>query len=113
MIRKRTILGVPASCFWVIIAFCLLGIVIGSFCDLDLSKVIANKTQIGTYFATFSPALAYCLLPAGGSCLFKGLKKKSDSLTPMAWVILLFSCFMAVYYSNEYLGKEYLIIRMQ
>lgn len=67
---------------------------------------MANKTQISTYFATFSPTLAYCLLPAGGSCLFAGLKKKSDCFKSMAWVILLFSCFMAIYYSNEYFGKN-------
>ena len=104
--RKKIILGVPAACFWSVIGVCLAGIGIGSFLDWDISKALANKTELGTYFATFSPLLAYCLLPAGGSCLFAGLRKKSEAFRPMAWVILIFSCFMAVYYSNEYFGKN-------
>ena len=104
--RKKTILAVPAACFWAVICFCLAGIGVGSFMDLDISRALANKTQLGTYFATYSPYLAYCLLPAGGSCLFAGLKKKSDALRPLAWAVLVFSCFMAVYYSNGYFGKN-------
>ena len=104
--RKKTILAVPAPCFFAVIGLCLLGIIVGSFRDLDISRALAHKTKLGTWFATFSPFLAYCLLPAGGSCLFAGLKKKSAALKPVAWVILLFSCFMAVCYSNEYFGKN-------
>ena len=104
--RKKTIMAIPAVCFWAVIGVCLLGIIIGSFFDLDISKALANKTQLGTYFATFSPFLAYSLLPAGGACLYAGLKKKNEAFRPMACVILLFCCFMAVYFSNGYFGKN-------
>ena len=103
---KKTILAVPAVCFWSVIGVCLLGIGIGSFCDYDISMAVANKTELGTYFATFSPYLAYALLPAGGACLFTGLKKKRESFKPLTRVLLVFSWFMAVYYSNEYFGKN-------
>lgn len=104
--RKKTILAVPAVCFWSVIGVCLLGIGIGSFCDFDIGMAVANKTELGTYFATFSPFLAYALMPAGGACLYIGLKKKRDSFKPLARVLLVFSWFMAVYYSNEYFGKN-------
>ncbi len=104
--RKKTLLGVPSSLFFLVIGLCLLGIVIGSFRDLEISRALANKTELGSYFATFSPFLAYSLLPAGGSCLFKGLTRKSAAFKPMAWVLLLFSWFMAVYLSNSYFGKN-------
>ena len=104
--RKKRILAVPAACFWSVIAACLLGIAIGSFLDFDIGMAVANKTEFGTWFATFSPFLAYALLPAGGACLFTGLKKKGDSFELPAWVLLLFGWFMAVYYSNEYFGKN-------
>ena len=104
--HRKTILAVPAVCFWSVIGACLLGISIGSFFDFDISMAVANRTELGTYFATFSPFLAYALLPAGGACLFTGLKKKRDSFRPLARVLLVFSWFMAVYYSNEYFGKN-------
>lgn len=104
--RKRTVMAMPAACFWAVVGVCLAGIGVGSFLDLDISKVVADKTALGTYFATYSPFLAYCLLPAGGACVFAGLRKKGDRFRPMAWAILVFSWFMAVYFSNEYFGKN-------
>ena len=104
--KKRTIMAMPATCFLCVIGVCLAGILIGSFLDYDIGMAVANRTDLGTYFATFSPALAYFLLPAGGSCIFVGLKKKSSSLQPAAWAILIFSWFMAVRYSNGYFGKN-------
>ena len=103
---KRKILGVPAGCFSTVIGTCLLGICIGSFFDFDIAKAVANKTELGTYYATFSPFLAYALLPAGGACLYLGLKKKSDLFKVPARMLLGFGWFMAVYYSNEYFGKN-------
>lgn len=105
-ISKRTVMAMPVMCFWVVIGVCLLGIGLGSFFDYDISKALEDVTDIGTYFATFSPTLAYCLLPAGGACLFVGLKKKRDSLRPAAWMLLIMSWFIAVYYSNGYFGKK-------
>lgn len=101
---KKVILAVPAPCFWAVIGVCLLGIGIGSFCDLDIGMAVANRTKFGSYFAACSPILAYALLPAGGACLFVGLKKKGDSFKPLAWTLLLFGWFMAVYYSDGLLS---------
>ena len=103
---KKKILGVPAACFMAVIGACLLGIGIGSFMDYDIGMAVANKTDLGTYFSTFSPLLAYALLPAGGACLYTGLKKKRDAFKVPARVLLVLGWFMAVYYSNEYFGKN-------
>ena len=104
--NRRTIMGVPAGCFLAVIAVCLAGIILGSFRDFDIMMALNNKTDLGNYFSTFSPILAYAMLPAGGACLFVGLKKKKDSYKPMAWILLIFSCFMAVFYSNQYYGVK-------
>ena len=103
--RNKKILSVPAACFWAVIGACLLGIGIGSFRDLEIGLAVANKTQLGTWFATFSPALAYALLPAGGACLYVGLRAKSENCRALAWMLRGFSWFMAVYFSNAYFGK--------
>lgn len=102
---RRRILAVPAACFWSVIGISLLGIVIGSFRDFDIGMAVANKTELGTYFATFSPFLAYALYPSGGACLYVGPMKKGDAFKPLARTLLLFGWFMAVYFSNEYFGK--------
>lgn len=98
-------MAVPASGFWAVITVCVLGIVTGSFCDYQINEALANKTEIGAFFATYGSYFSYCLYPAAGACLFVGLKKKGKQYRLLAWVLLLLACFMAVYYSNSYNGK--------
>ena len=98
-------MAVPASGFWAVITVCVLGIVTGSFCDFQINEALANKTEIGAFFATYGSYFSYCLYPAAGACLFVGLKKKGKQYRLLAWVLLLLACFMAVYYSNSYNGK--------
>ena len=95
----------PVTCFWTIISVCVLGIVIGSFRDFDINVVLANKTEIGAFFATYGSYFSYCLYPAAGACLYAGLKKKGDGYRFLAWILLILGWFMAVYYSNSYNGK--------
>lgn len=102
--KRKKILALPVACFWSVVGVCLLGIIIGSFCDFDISMALANQNEIGKYFAAFSPFLAYMLMAAGGACLYVGLKKKGDSFKPLAWALLVFGWFMAVYYSDSYFG---------
>ena len=102
--KKNTIMAVPSSCFFGVIIVCLAGIVIGSFCDFDINAALANKTELGTFFAAYSPYVSYCLYPAAGACLYAGLKAKGDRFRALAWVLLFVGWFMAVYYSNSYFG---------
>ena len=103
--RKKTILAVPAACFWAVVGVCLAGIVTGSFLDFEINEALANKTEIGSLFATYGSYFSYCLYPAAGACLFMGLKKKGERYRLLAWTLLLLGYFMAVYYSNSYNGK--------
>ena len=103
--KKKTVMAVPSVGFWAVIAVCVLGILIGSIRDFQISEALANKTEIGAFFATYGSYFSYCLYPAAGACLFVGLKKKGNYYRLLAWVLLLLACFMAVYYSNSYNGK--------
>ena len=103
--NKKKILAVPEVCFWFVTGICLLGIVIGSVLDFRINELLANKTSLGTLFATYGSYFAYCLYPAAGACLFVGLKKKGERYNLLAWVLLVIGFFMAVYYSNNYNGK--------
>ena len=104
--NKRSIMAVPVTCFWAVAAACLLGISVGSFYDFSINEMLANKTDLGSFFATYGSYLSYCLYPAAGACLFTGLKKKGDCYRALAYTLLFLSFFMAVYYSDSYNGKS-------
>jgi len=104
--NRKTILSVPVAGFWSVIAVCLLGIFIGSFKDYEINVALANKTDLGAFFATYGSFFSYCLYPAAGACLFVGLRKKGERFRLLAWTLLILGFFLAVYYSNSYNGKS-------
>ena len=103
--KKKTILAMPVGCFWGVVAVCVIGIIVGSICDFDINVALANKTAIGSFFATYGSYFSYCLYPAAGACLFVGLRSKGDRFRALGTVLLLVGWFLAVYYSNSYNGK--------
>ena len=103
--NRKTVMSVPISCFWAVVAACALGILIGSLKDFDINAALANKTDLGAFFATYGSYFSYCLYPAAGACLYAGLKKKGDGYRLLARTLLILGWFMAVYYSNSYNGK--------
>ena len=103
--NKKTILGVSTGCFWGVVSVCIFGIIVGSIRDFEINVALANKTNLGTFFATYGSYFSYCLYPAAGACLYVGLKANGDRFHTLAWVLLLVGWFMAVYYSNSYNGK--------
>ena len=103
--NKKTVMAVPVGCFWMVAAVCVIGIVVGSVCDFKINELLANKTELGAFFATYGSYFSYALYPAAGACLFVGLRKRGKNCRLLAWVLLLLGVFLAVYYSNSYNGK--------
>ena len=103
---NKKVMAVPRICAYLLIVVCILGIIVGSIFDYSINVALANKTDIGTFFATYGSYFSYCLYPAAGMCTFKGLMKKGDRFKMLAWTIMLISYFMAVYYSNNYNGSK-------
>ena len=103
--EKKTVMAVPRACFFTVVGICVIGVIIGSFCDFDINVALANKTELGALFAAYGSYFSYCLYPAAGACLFAGVKGKGERFRLLAWTLLLLGFFMAVYYSNSYNGK--------
>ena len=103
--NRKTVMAVPKACFLAVVAVCVIGVVIGSFCDFGINEALANKTDIGAFFATYGSYFSYCLYPAAGACLFVGLREKGRRYHMLAWTLQIVGFFMAVYYSNSYNGK--------
>ncbi|MCR4620530.1 MAG: phosphatase PAP2 family protein [Clostridiales bacterium] len=98
--------GVPVACSLVVAAACLAGIALGSFMDFGINEALANKTDIGALFATYGSYFSYCLYPAAGMCLFRGLRKLGEKYRLLAVTLLAVGYFLAVYYSNSYNGGK-------
>ena len=104
MKKDSKILGVSYRAFYAVVIVCVIGIIVGSFCDFQINERLAHVTKPGSVFAAFGCYFSYCLYPAAGMCLYKGLKKKG---LPMAGtVLLLVGWFLAVYYTNSYSGGK-------
>lgn len=103
--NRKTVMAVPKGCFLAVVAVCVAGVVIGSFCDFGINEALANKTDIGAFFATYGSYFSYCLYPAAGACLFVGLREKGKRCHMLAWTLQIVGFYMAVYYSNSYNGK--------
>ena len=104
--NEQKILGMSKCCFAAVVGICLIGIVIGSMSDFSINVALANKTELGAFFATYGSYLSYCLYPAAGMCLFMGLRAKGPQFNALAWALLVVGCVMAVYYSNGYNGEK-------
>lgn len=109
-ILENKILGIPMVYAIIVFIILFIGILLGSFLDLDICAALIYKNatakEVGTQFATYGLILPYCLYPAAGMCFFKALKKKGKNYTLLAWALLVISFFLAVYYSDNYSGSK-------
>ena len=102
--NEQKILGMSKCCFAAVVGICLIGIVIGSMSDYSINVALANKTELGAFFATYGSYLSYCLYPAAGMCLFNGEKvrqlfgytagESSPLLSVASWLfwVVLYAC---------------------
>ena len=86
--EKKTVLGMPVNAFYVICAVLVLGIIIGSFYDYQISVALSNTTTIGDYHQHYGNIISHLLYPVAGMCLFKGLRKKGSRFNTLAWGML-------------------------
>ena len=109
--EKKTLLGMPVYVFYVICAVLLVGIIIGSFYDYQISVALSNKTAIGNFYQHYGNIISHLLYVIAGVCLFKGLKKKGERFNTLAWGVLGFSLFWTFYSfldtSGKYLREVY------
>jgi len=47
---KKTVLGMPRTVFYVVCSVLVIGIIIGSFYDYQISVALSNTTGIGDFY---------------------------------------------------------------
>ena len=85
---KKTVLGMPRNVFYTICSILVIGIIIGSFYDYQISVALSNKTAIGNFYQHYGNIISHLLYPVAGMCLFKGLRKKGSRFNTLAWGML-------------------------
>ena len=108
---KKTVLGMPRTVFYVVCSVLVIGIIIGSFYDYQISVALSNTTGIGDFYQHYGNIISHLLYVIAGVCLFKGLKKKGERFNTLAWGVLGFSLFWTFYSfldtSGKYLREVY------
>ncbi len=66
----------PHKVFYVVCSVFVIGIIIGSFYDYQISVALSNTTGIGDFYQHYGNIISHLLYVIAGVCLFKGLKKK-------------------------------------
>lgn len=91
---------------WIALGVAVLGIVLGSFLDLQLSTAIASRTNmLGITISVIGPTLGFMGLSIiGGGFLGLGLKKDCKVLPRVALIALAVLCYAASVY---FAGEEY------
>ena len=102
---KKTVLSMPVNAFYVICFVLLVGIIIGSFYDYQISVALSHTTTIGDLFQHYGNIVSHMLYPVAGICLFKGLRKKGSKYNALAWGLLGYSLFWTFYSFLDTSGK--------
>ncbi len=98
---KDKILGISKYWMYGLMIVCVIGIIIGSVYDYQISEALAVKTDIGKWFASYGLHLANMMPAAGGACVYVGLKAKGEKYKTAAIGMLLIGYFLSVLTSNN------------
>ena len=99
--KKKKILCVPAYWIYGVLAMAVIGIIVGSFLDYQIDAAIANRTELGSYFANYSGYFAFMFPTTGGTCIYAALKD-DPKWRKAGQGILLFGYTVSVLYCNNY-----------
>lgn len=76
---KKEFLSISLYKILILIGICIIGIIIGSFSDLNISNYLYNKDSlIGSLVETILLFFGYMMIPIGGCLVFLGLYKRNN-----------------------------------
>lgn len=107
-ILKKEYCGIKLYWFLFALALATIGIIAGSFVDLNLSKALYDPySGYGNFVETFGMAIGYMMAPFGGTILFLGLyKNKKLWLRIVGYVVLVLSLLVATYMFGNSIGPK-------
>ncbi len=105
---KKKIYGIPVLMFLIVICVCIIGIIIGSFLDEQISNAFVNmEDPIGMFVETIGQAFGYSLVPVGAVVLCKGMVKYKNIFAKIGGIALLvIAIVLATYFLGDSLDVE-------
>lgn len=87
----------------IVLIISIVGIIFGSFFDLNISQNIVNTSSpIGGFVETLGESLGYMMIPIGGASLLIGLyKRKNIWLKILGYFLLLLSIGIGIYFLGD------------
>ncbi|MCR5322552.1 MAG: hypothetical protein K6E85_04715 [Lachnospiraceae bacterium] len=103
--KEKQVLGMSFKFICSILAIMAIGIIVGSFFDLQISESLSNTTTPGSYFQDYANVLSYCIYPIAGVCLYKGFLAKGERYRHLAVFSLVIVGYWSVHIFNLGYGK--------
>lgn len=100
---KKNINGIYVYQIIIVLLLGIIGIILGSFYDFNISKNIVNTSSpMGGFVETLGESLGYMMIPIGGTSLFIGLyKRKNVWLKVLGYFLLLISIGIGIYFLGD------------
>lgn len=102
MVNKK-LFNVSLLYYLPFICLCLIGIIVGTFCDLNISSSIVNQSSaFGRFIESFGMVIVYFLINVSGVIVFKFLlNSKNKWLFVLANVYLIFTYIASAYFIHN------------
>ena len=102
---KKKIYGIPLMMFLIVILACVIGIIVGSFYDEEISQAFVDTTDpVGMFVETLGQSFGYALIPIGAVTLCKGLVQYRNAFLKILGVALV---VIAVGMATYFLGDSF------
>ena len=101
MKTKKLCLGVPYYPILIVFLIGIIGIIVGSFYDFQISTSFVNVNQFDRLIEGFGLVFVYTLIPFSGVMVFISLKDRGTFLKVLGWIILIFAYVSAVYFLGD------------
>ncbi len=105
---KKKIYDIPLMMFVVVIVLCIVGIIVGSICDLQISEAFVDMSDpVGMFVETIGQAFGYSLAPIGAVILCKGMWQYRNIFSKIGGIALLvIAVVLATYFLGDSLDES-------
>lgn len=105
---KKELYHYPIFILTSLICLSIIGIILGTFLDLNISKSLVNtSSHVGAFVESFGLSIPFITLSLGGTLLFKGLYPSTNKTLKVLGVgLFILSLLVSIYFAGHYLKNR-------
>jgi membrane-associated phospholipid phosphatase len=106
---KKELYHYPIFILLILICISIIGIIFGTFFDLNISKsIVDTNLWFGGFIESFGLTIPFIMTSLAGVLLFKGLFPSEKKSIQILGIVLFFVCIGAsIYFAGDYLTSKY------